>query len=92
MVDSAALLVDEVLPRVPLRQWVLSVPFQLRFLFASYPDLMAKALGIVYRTFASWLIKQAGFTHDTACAGAVTFIASPITRLPPPRAPPLLPM
>ena len=74
MVDSAALLVDEVLPRVPLRQWVLSVPFQLRFLFASYPDLMGKALGIVYRSIASWLIKQAGFTHDTARTGAVTFI------------------
>lgn len=74
MVDSAALLADEVLPRVPLRQWVLSVPFQLRFLFASYPDLMAKALGIVYRTIATWLIRQAGFTHTTARTGAVTFI------------------
>jgi ribosomal protein S27E len=74
MVDSAALLVDEVLPKVPLRQWVLSVPFQLRFLFASYPDLMGKALGIVYRSIATWLLRQAGFTHDTARTGAVTFI------------------
>ena len=73
-VDSAALLVDEVLPKVPLRQWVLSVPFQLRFLFASYPDLMGKALGIVYRSIATWLLRQAGFTHDTARTGAVTFI------------------
>jgi ribosomal protein S27E len=30
MVESAALLVDEVLPAVPMRQWVLSVPFALR--------------------------------------------------------------
>lgn len=74
MVDSAALLVDEVLPRAPLRQWVLSVPFQLRFLFASYPDLMGKALGIVYRAIATWLIHRAGFTHHTARTGAVTFI------------------
>lgn len=74
MVDSAALLVDEVLPTAPYRQWVLSVPFQLRFLFASYPALMGKALGIVYRTIATWLIHQAGFTHDTARTGAVTFI------------------
>jgi ribosomal protein S27E len=74
MVDSAALLVDEVLPRVPYRQWVLSVPFQLRFLFASYPELMGKALGIVYRTIATWLIHQAGFTHPAARTGAVTFI------------------
>jgi ribosomal protein S27E len=74
MVDSAALLVDEVLPKVPLRQWVLSVPFQLRFLFASYPALMGKALGVVTRSITSWLIRQAGFTHDTARTGAVTFI------------------
>ena len=50
------------------------MPFQLRFLFASYPDLMGKALGIVYRTIATWLIQQAGFTHATARTGAVTFI------------------
>jgi len=74
MVDSAALLVDEVLPKVPLRQWVLSVPFQLRFLFASYPDLMGKALGIVYRSIATWLVRQAGFSHNTARTGAVTFM------------------
>lgn len=35
VVESAALLVDDVLPREPLRKWVLSVPFALRFLFAS---------------------------------------------------------
>jgi len=31
MAESAALLVDEVLPEQPIRQWVLSFPFQLRF-------------------------------------------------------------
>ncbi len=30
---KCALLVDEVLPEQPMRQWVLSFPFQLRFLF-----------------------------------------------------------
>ena len=74
MVDSAALLVDEVLPRAPYRQWVLSVPFQLRFLFASYPELMSKALAIVYRIIATWLIHRGGFTHNTAHTGAVNFI------------------
>jgi len=39
MAESAALLVDDVFPRAPIRQWVLSFPFQLRFLFASYPVL-----------------------------------------------------
>jgi len=32
MAESAALLVDEVLPHKPMRQWVLSVPFPLRSL------------------------------------------------------------
>jgi ribosomal protein S27E len=74
MVESAALLVDEVLPKEALRQWVLSVPFPLRFLFASYPHVMGKALGIVYRTLATHLVHKAGFTHPTARTGAVTFI------------------
>jgi hypothetical protein len=34
MTESAARLVDEVLPRVPVRQWVLSLPYRLRYLLA----------------------------------------------------------
>ncbi|MBK6584504.1 MAG: transposase zinc-binding domain-containing protein [Gammaproteobacteria bacterium] len=37
MAETAALLADEVLPALPLRQWVVSFPFALRFLFASAP-------------------------------------------------------
>jgi ribosomal protein S27E len=55
MVESAALLVDEVFPEQPVRQWVLSVPFPLRFLFASRPDVMGRVLGIVYRCIATHL-------------------------------------
>ena len=74
MVDSAALLVDEVLPHKPMRQWVLSVPFPLRFLFASQPAVMGKALGIAYRAIATHLTHKAGFTPTTAKTGAVTLI------------------
>ena len=74
MVDSAALLVDEILPRQPMRQWVLSVPFPLRFLIASQPAVMAKALGIVYRAIATQLIRKSGHTKTTAQTGAVTLI------------------
>jgi len=74
MVESAALLVDEVLPCQPMRQWVLSVPFPLRFVFASQPAIMGKVLGIVYRTIATHLIKKAGYTKTTAHTGAVTLI------------------
>ena len=41
MAETAALLVDDVLPEQPLRQWVLSVPHALRFVFASQPAIMA---------------------------------------------------
>ena len=74
MAESAALLVDEVLPHKPMRQWVLSVPYPLRFLFASQPKIMGKALGIVYRTIATHLIRKAGYTRNIAHTGAVTLI------------------
>jgi ribosomal protein S27E len=74
MVESAALLVDEVLPHEPMRQWVLSVPFPLRFLFTSQPAIMGKVLSIVYRTIATHLTKKAGYTKTTAHTGAVTLI------------------
>ena len=45
MAESAALLVDEVLPEQAMRQWVLSFPYQLRFLFASRPEIMGRVLG-----------------------------------------------
>jgi hypothetical protein len=57
MVECAALLVDEVFPEQPIRQWVLSVPYPLRFLFASRPEVMGRVLGMVFRCFATQLIR-----------------------------------
>jgi ribosomal protein S27E len=74
MVESAALLVDGVFPEQPVRQWVLSFPYPLRFLFASRAAIMGQVLGIVYRVIAGHLIKKAGFTRQTARTGAVTLI------------------
>jgi ribosomal protein S27E len=74
MVESAALLVDEVLPARPIRQWVLTVPFPLRFLFAAYPELMGKVLGIVTRAISTHLARQAGYPKGEAPTGAVTLI------------------
>jgi len=42
MAETAALLSDEVFPDVPLRQWVISFPFPLRYLFAAHPQAMGK--------------------------------------------------
>jgi hypothetical protein len=74
MADSAALLVDDILPHQPMRQWVLSVPFPLRYLFASQPKVMGKVLSIVYRAVATHLRRKAGYTKATAQTGAVTLI------------------
>ena len=74
MTDCAALLVDEVLPHQPMRQWVLSVPFPLRFLFAGKPEVMTWVLGIVYRAIATHLTHKAGCTKPMAQTGAVTLI------------------
>ena len=60
MAESAALLVDEVFPEQSVRQWVLSFPFPLRFLFASHPEVMTGVLGIVYRCIATHLNQEGG--------------------------------
>ncbi|MDA0929586.1 MAG: transposase zinc-binding domain-containing protein, partial [Proteobacteria bacterium] len=74
MVEAAALLVDEVFPARTIRQWVLTVPFPLRFLFAAYPELMGKVLGIVTRAISTHLAQQSGYTKREAPTGAVTLI------------------
>jgi len=74
LAESAALLVDEVFPEQPVRQWVLTVPYPLRFLLASRPALMGCVLGIVYRCIATHLIKKAGCSCKTAQTGVVTLI------------------
>jgi hypothetical protein len=49
MTESAARLVDEVLPRVPVRQWVPSLPYRLRDLLAWDHALARAVLGVYVR-------------------------------------------
>jgi hypothetical protein len=74
MAETAALLADDVFPDVPLRQWVISFPFPLRFLFAAHPQAMGKVLGIVYRAIATHLTHKAGLQLKDGTTGAVTLI------------------
>jgi len=74
MAESAAYLVDQVIPRVPVRQWVLSFPIPLRILFAAQPELLTPVLRIVHRVIARFLLRQAGLSRATADTGAVTLI------------------
>ena len=74
MTESAALLADEVLPERPLRQWVLSLPFALRFLLATDPEALTQVLGIVYRAISADVLKKARLARASGATGAVTLI------------------
>ncbi len=74
MTDSAALLADEVLPAKPIRQWVLSLRFALRFLLATNPEALTRVLRIVYRTILAYILKEARLTRASGATGAVTLI------------------
>ena len=74
MVSTATHLVDEVIPEVPVRQWVLSLPIPLRYLLASHPEHLSPMLTVVHRAISGWLIKKAGFKRPEAQAGGVTFV------------------
>ena len=75
MVDTAARLADPVLPRVPARQFVLSLPFEIRYRLAWDGKLIAALLAVVLRTVNAWYRRQAraqGYT-GVRC-GSVTFV------------------
>lgn len=75
MASVAAQLVDRVLPAVPVRQWVLSLPFELRQLAAFRADVLSALARIfhdaVFARYASWA-KGAGLGE--APTGAVCHV------------------
>jgi ribosomal protein S27E len=77
MIESAAHLVDHVLPGQPIRQWVLSFPYPLRFLSTAKPQVLTQVLGVVVRAISTCLIEKAGFT---VCSGAMTGAVTLIQR------------
>ena len=74
MAQTAADLVDTILPRVAVRQWVLSFPIPLRSLFAIHPHLITPVLHIIQRVIHSHHLKQTGLERDNAASGGVTLI------------------
>ena len=50
MADTAAHLVDRVLPEIPCRQWVLTLPYTLRFLMAYDSKLITEIHNIFIRS------------------------------------------
>ena len=75
MVETAAHLIDNVLPSQPIRQWVLSFPWPLRMLFVLEPRVLGHCLAITYRAIETDLIKRAGLSRASgAKGGMVTLI------------------
>ncbi len=76
MADTAAHLIDRVLPEAPVRQWVLSLPFALRYRLAYDGALTSAVLGLFVRTVFASLRRRARLRagHRHAQCGAVTFV------------------
>ena len=60
MSDTAARLTDEVLPRVPVRQWVLSLPYEIRYRLAWDGELVGAVLAVFLRVVYGWYRARSG--------------------------------
>jgi len=75
MADTAAHLVDRVLPRAPYRQWVFTVPKPLRLVLARDPAWTSWISGLVVRAIGAWQRRVARKRKVRApLTGAVTFV------------------
>jgi hypothetical protein len=73
--DVAAHLVDRLLPEAPYRQWVLTFPWELRFLLAMDRTFLTEMLRVFQRTLFAWQRlrgRRAGIRDGRP--GAVTFV------------------
>ncbi len=75
MTELAAHLVDRVIPDVPVRQWVLSLPWSLRYQLAFDAGLCRDVLAVFIRVVFGWLRRRAASAGLRAGqCGAVTVI------------------
>jgi len=77
MPQIAAHLVDNVFPKVPVREWVLSFPKRIRYFLHDNPEIISTVLNILITAIESQLIYSSS-KHSSipeGCRlGAVTFI------------------
>ncbi|NOT32246.1 MAG: hypothetical protein HOP15_17510 [Planctomycetes bacterium] len=75
MADTAMHLVEEVLPAVPIRQWVLSFPYRIRYLLAYDAKLCSAVRRIFVRTLLAWLRECAESAGITAGRSGAVVVA-----------------
>jgi len=73
MQETAAFLTDQVFPKVPIRQWVLSLPKRIRYFLLHNPEYINPILQIFIQTIKKALL-QATNAPDSSKLGAVTFL------------------
>ncbi|MFH1464836.1 MAG: transposase, partial [Pseudomonadota bacterium] len=71
--ETAAHLVDHVLPRVPVRHWVLSLPRRVRFFCKTSPDLASGMLRVFLRAVETRVRQRSPDAPRGARFGAVAF-------------------
>jgi hypothetical protein len=74
MVETAAHLVDHVFPRLPVRQWVLSLPKRLRYFLRQDRRPITAILSILLRQVERVLRERAPGSAPGARLGAVSFL------------------
>jgi DNA-directed RNA polymerase subunit RPC12/RpoP len=74
MVQTAAHLVDHVMPRLPVRQWVLSVPKRVRYFLQNDPAVQNVALHIFLSAVEQGLRQCSPGASPASRIGAVAFI------------------
>ena len=77
MAQTAARLVEQVIPWVPTRQWVVLVPVPVRYWIASSQDLTAKVHTIIRTTIGQYYVNKAvtqGLARANIQPGSVTFL------------------
>lgn len=74
--ETSSYLVNNIIPRVKVRQWVLSVPFSLRYWLSSNPNLQSSLLRIVLRVITVFYKKRIKLDYKVSNSktGAVTLI------------------
>jgi hypothetical protein len=77
MAQTAAHLIERVIPWVPIRQWVVSVPVPLRYWMAASQELTTKVHTVIRTTIGQYYVNQAvtrGVPRAKVQPGSVTFI------------------
>ncbi len=77
MCQTAATVCDRVLPNVPLRQWVLSVPYELRRVLAADAAMLTRTSRVFFEELRRWYREASGLARSDVLkveAGAITFV------------------